>query len=183
MLVVGSGLMLFSFQLHHAAMNCTSLHCGPPLWYQFPVCAEAPFGFVFYFAVKVFNLAVGAPCNVLVAWHVSSKRSDASTSDVFIANLALLDAFFCLTTPVDIVNRTLLDDARVWYFQRFAYGAKDLAPLFLVSFRSTLSKCARSFTKGSNATKPTCVCVWTSLWLRAVRKYAQQLPVWRRCCF
>ncbi|XP_055366906.1 proteinase-activated receptor 3-like isoform X2 [Betta splendens] len=115
-------------------MNCTAVggHCGPPLWYQFPVCAEAPFGFVFYFAVKVFNLAVGTPCNVLVMWHISSKKSDASTSDAFIFNLALLDAFFCLTTPLDLVNRMLLEDSHLWYFQRFAYGMKDLAPLFLV---------------------------------------------------
>ncbi|XP_026215394.1 G-protein coupled receptor 4-like [Anabas testudineus] len=115
-------------------MNCTTPGgpCGPPLWYQFPVCAAAPFGFVFYFGVKVFNLAVGTPCNVLVMWHITTKKTDASTSDIFICNLAILDAFFCLTTPVDIVNRVLLDDSRVWYFQRFAYGIKDLAPLFLV---------------------------------------------------
>ncbi|KAM7394634.1 hypothetical protein PAMP_021422 [Pampus punctatissimus] len=105
---------------------------GPPPWYQFPVCAVAPYGFIFYFGVKVFNLAVGTPCNALVIWQIISRKSDASTSDIFIFNLAVLDAYFCLMTPVEMVNRLLLDDSRVWYFQRFAYGLKDVAPLFLV---------------------------------------------------
>ncbi|KAM3623343.1 uncharacterized protein V6R79_009977 [Siganus canaliculatus] len=105
---------------------------GPPPWYQFAACAVAPYGFIFYFGVKVFNLAVGAPCNFLVIWQIASNKRDASTSDIFIFNLAVLDAYFCLMTPVDMVNRLLLDDRRVWYAQRFAYGIKDVAPLFLV---------------------------------------------------
>ncbi|KAM9363769.1 G-protein coupled receptor 4-like [Symphorus nematophorus] len=105
---------------------------GPPPWYQFPVCAVAPYGFIFYFGVKVFNLAVGTPCNVLVIWQIASKKSDASTSDIFIFNLAILDAYFCLMTPIEMVNRLLLDDGQIWYAQRFAYGIKDVAPLFLV---------------------------------------------------
>ncbi|XP_038568722.1 G-protein coupled receptor 4 [Micropterus salmoides] len=105
---------------------------GPPPWYQFPVCAVAPYSFIFYFGVKVFNLAVGTPCNILVIWQIITKKSDASTSDIFIFNLAILDAYFCLMTPIELVNRLLLDDSRVWYSQRLAYGIKDMAPLFLV---------------------------------------------------
>lgn len=105
---------------------------GPPPWYQFAVCAVAPYGFIFYFGVKVFNLAVGTPCNVLVMWQIVSKKSDASTSDIFIFNLAVLDAYFCLMTPVEMANRLLLGDSRIWFAQRFAYGIKDVAPLFLV---------------------------------------------------
>ncbi|XP_039668110.1 G-protein coupled receptor 4 [Perca fluviatilis] len=105
---------------------------GPPPWYQFPECAVSPYGFIFYFGVKVFNLAVGTPCNILVIWQIATRKSDASTSDIFIFNLAILDAYFCVMTPVDMVNRLLLDDSRIWYFQRFAYGIKDTAPLFLV---------------------------------------------------
>ncbi|XP_056265947.1 somatostatin receptor type 5 [Pseudoliparis swirei] len=114
------------------AANATAGPAGPPPWYQFPVCAAAPWAFVFYFGVKVLNLAVGAPGNALVIWRIGSGRSDATTSDVFILNLAVLDGFFCLMTPVDMGNRLLLDDQRVWYLQRFSYGLKDLAPLFLV---------------------------------------------------
>ncbi|KAK2918634.1 G-protein coupled receptor 4-like [Channa argus] len=114
-------------------MNCTTAHyCGPPLWYEFPESATVPYGFIFYFGVKVLNLVVGTPCNVLVMWKIATKKSDASTSDIFIFNLAILDAYFCLMTPVDIVNRTLLGDSGIWYFQRFGYGLKDLAPLFLM---------------------------------------------------
>uniref|UniRef100_UPI0037E7BD65 G-protein coupled receptor 4 n=1 Tax=Semicossyphus pulcher TaxID=241346 RepID=UPI0037E7BD65 len=105
---------------------------GPPPWYQFPVCAVAPYGFFFYFGVKVFNLAVGTPCNILVIWQIATRKSDACTSDIFIFNLAILDAYFCLMTPIEMTNRLLLDDSRIWYSQRFAYGIKDVAPLFLV---------------------------------------------------
>ncbi|KAI9529071.1 hypothetical protein NQZ68_013378 [Dissostichus eleginoides] len=105
---------------------------GPPPWFQFSVCSVAPYGFIFYFGVKVFNLLVGTPCNVLVLWQIASRKNDACTSDIFIFNLAVMDAFFCLMTPIEMVNRLLLDDQRIWYFQRFAYGIKDVAPLFLV---------------------------------------------------
>lgn len=111
-----------------------------PLWYQYPLCAGAPYGFIFYYGVKMFNLVVGAPCNFLVIWQIATKKSDTSTSDVFIFNLAVLDAYFCLMTPVEMVNHLLLDDSRIWYFQRFAYGLKDLAVLFLVRLIFTLQK-------------------------------------------
>lgn len=114
----------------------TSTVHGPPPWYQFPVCVVAPYGFIFYFGVKVFNLAVGTPSNILVIWQIARKKTDASTSDVFILNLAILDAYFCLMTPIEMVNRLLLNDSRIWYSQRFAYGIKDVAPLFLVSLCS-----------------------------------------------
>ncbi|XP_053711291.1 P2Y purinoceptor 1-like [Synchiropus splendidus] len=116
--------------MSNSALNLTL--CSTLLWYQFPECAVAPYGFVFYFAVKVFNLVVGTPCNVLVLWQILSRKSDATTSNIFIFNLALLDTYFCLMTPVDMVNRLLLNDRRVWFLQRFAYGIKDVALLFLV---------------------------------------------------
>lgn len=116
----------------------TGLHL--PLWYQYPLCAEAPYGFIFYYGVKMFNLVVGAPCNFLVIWQIATKKNDTSTSDIFIFNLAVLDAYFCLMAPVEIVNHLLLDDSRIWYFQRFAYGVKDLAVLFLVSSAFTVLK-------------------------------------------
>ncbi|KAM6972410.1 uncharacterized protein FYW47_004551 [Aplochiton taeniatus] len=104
----------------------------PPPWYQYEDCARAPYAFVFYFAVKVINLAIGFPCNALVIWQVVGKKSESSTSDIFILNLAVLDAYFCLMGPIDMVNRMVLDDEEIWIFQRFAYGVKDTAPLFLV---------------------------------------------------
>ncbi|TNN33852.1 hypothetical protein EYF80_055987 [Liparis tanakae] len=123
-----------STTMFNATANATATGpAGPPPWYQFPACAAAPWAFVFYFGVKVFNLAVGAPGNALVLWRIGRGRGDAATSDVFVLNLAALDGFFCLMTPVDMGNRLLLDDPRVWYLQRFSYGLKDLAPLFLVS--------------------------------------------------
>ncbi|KAF6720132.1 G-protein coupled receptor 4 [Oryzias melastigma] len=111
--------------------NSTNLKAPLP-WFEHPECAVAPYGFVFYFGVKVFNFAMGAPCNILVIWQITTRKNDASTSDIFILNLALLDAYFSLMTPLDMVNRLVLHDNRIFYFIRFAYGMKDVGPLFLV---------------------------------------------------
>ncbi|CAL8329822.1 unnamed protein product [Merluccius merluccius] len=105
---------------------------GPPLWYEFEACAVAPYSFIFYYGVKVLNLFVGAPCNFLVMWQIASKKSDATTSDTFFFNLAILDAYFCLMTPIELANRLFLGHPKIWHFQRFAYGVKDFAPVFLV---------------------------------------------------
>ncbi|KAK2918637.1 P2Y purinoceptor 1-like [Channa argus] len=115
-------------------MNCTSPsgRCGQRPWYELPECAVAPYAFVFYFVVKILNFWVGTPCNILVLWQIASRKRDASTSDIFFFNLAILDVYFCLMTPLEVTNRLLLDDNGVWYFQRFAYGIKDVAPLFLM---------------------------------------------------
>ncbi|CAL1600721.1 unnamed protein product [Knipowitschia caucasica] len=102
------------------------------LWYLYPVCAASPYAFVFYYGAKVLNLVVGTPCNVLVVWHIVSRKSDSSTSDVFILNLAILDTYFCLMTPIDLVNRLVIGSGHIWYFLRFSYGVKDSAPLFLM---------------------------------------------------
>ncbi|XP_016364932.1 G-protein coupled receptor 4 [Sinocyclocheilus rhinocerous] len=102
-----------------------------PLWYQYEVCVEAPHWFIFYFGVKVLNLVAGVPLNALVLWQILRKKSEGSTSDVFIFNLSILDAYFGLMTPVDMVNRLYFNNASVWYSQRFAYGLKDVTPLFL----------------------------------------------------
>lgn len=111
--------------------NITPPGWHQPLWYQYDKCAVAPYAFVFYYTVKVFNLALGFPTNILVMWHITTRKSEGSTSDVFIFNLAALDGFFCLMTPVELLNRLYLDHWGVWYLQRFAYGMKDMAPLFL----------------------------------------------------
>ncbi|XP_056607555.1 P2Y purinoceptor 1-like isoform X2 [Triplophysa dalaica] len=64
-------------------------------------------------------------------YEIMKKKSEGSTSDIFIFNLSILDAYFCLMTPVDMVNRLYLNNENVWHFQHFAYGLKDMAPLFL----------------------------------------------------
>lgn len=115
-----------------AYANSTA-HNGLPPWYGFEACAVAPYSFIFYHGVKVLNLLVGTPCNFLVMWQIASKKSDATTSDTFFFNLAILDAYFCLMTPVELANRLFLGHPKIWKFQRFAYGVKDFAPVFLVS--------------------------------------------------
>ncbi|XP_035262713.1 P2Y purinoceptor 1-like [Anguilla anguilla] len=112
-------------------LNHPSADSDLPLWYQYDECKEKPGGFVFYYLVKVINMAVGFPANIMVMWQVATKKSDSSTSDIFIFNLAIVDAYFCLMTPIELLNRLLLNDKLTWYFQRFAYGIKDTTPLFL----------------------------------------------------
>ncbi|XP_061882098.1 P2Y purinoceptor 1 [Entelurus aequoreus] len=117
--------------MFNSTLNFTSTR-GPPLWYQYEVCAVAPYGFIFYYGVKVFNLVVGTPCNGLVIWQIATRKRDASTSDIFILNLALLDAYFCLMMPTELLNSLLLDNTSIKYVQRFAYGVKDTGVFFLV---------------------------------------------------
>ena len=121
-------------------MNITIINSNLPLnssgsgimpWYHFDECKEAPGGYVFYYLVKVFNLAVGFPSNIMVMWQVARKKSDSSTSDIFIFNLAMADAYFGLMTPIELINSLVFNDKHVWYLQRFAYGIKDTTPLFL----------------------------------------------------
>ncbi|XP_062322133.1 G-protein coupled receptor 35 [Osmerus eperlanus] len=117
------------------SLNSTTLDTSGvrPLWYQLDICEPSPYAFVFYYSVKVINLVIGTPLNVMVMWQIArTKKSDSSTSDIFIINLAILDAYFCLMSPIDMVNRMVLASDGVWFFQRFAYGVKDTAPLFLV---------------------------------------------------
>ncbi|XP_036378241.1 P2Y purinoceptor 1-like [Megalops cyprinoides] len=112
-------------------LNHTTSSSGRPLWYQYDYCKDVAGGFFFYYAVKLFNLVVGFPANALVMWQVMRKKTDSSTSDIFIFNLAIFDAYFCLMTPIELVNRLILNDSGIGYFQRFAYGIKDVSPLFL----------------------------------------------------
>ncbi|XP_064181211.1 somatostatin receptor type 2-like [Anguilla rostrata] len=112
-------------------LNHPSSGSGPLPWYEFDLCKDTPHAFVFCYLIKVFNLVVGFPANIMVMWQVARKKSDSSTSDIFIFNLAIIDAYFCLMTPIELLNRLLLSDKHIWYFQRFAYGIKDTTPLFL----------------------------------------------------
>ncbi|XP_056100984.1 P2Y purinoceptor 1-like [Rhinichthys klamathensis goyatoka] len=112
-------------------LNSTASGWRRPLWYQYDSCAVAPHWFILYFSVKVLNLVAGFPMNALVMWQILKKKSEGSTSDIFIFNLSVLDAYFGLMTPVDMVNRLYLNNPKIWYSQRFAYGLKDVTPLFL----------------------------------------------------
>ncbi|XP_076871873.1 G-protein coupled receptor 4-like [Brachyhypopomus gauderio] len=114
-----------------SVLNATATGWRHLVWYQLDECAVAPYGFIFYFGVKVFNLFVGFPTNVLVMWQIARRTTEGTTSDVFIFNLAILDALFSLMTPIDLINSMYLNDAGVWYAQRFAFGLKDMAVLFL----------------------------------------------------
>ncbi|XP_061086507.1 proteinase-activated receptor 3-like [Conger conger] len=115
----------------NSSLPLNSSGSGSPLWYQYEACKDVTGGYVFCYLVKVFNLAFGVPANIMVMWQVARKKSDSSTSDIFIFNLAIIDTYFCLMTPIELVNRLVLNDGNIWYFQRFAYGMKDTTPLFL----------------------------------------------------
>ncbi|XP_026989312.1 hydroxycarboxylic acid receptor 2-like [Tachysurus fulvidraco] len=126
-----SGLNTVEMSNFSLPPNVTDLGWRQPLWYHYEQCAEAPYAFLFYFIVKVFNLALGFPANTLVMWRIARCKSEGSTSDVFIFNLAAQDTFFCLMTPIELTNRLYLDHWGIWHLQHFAYGVKDTTPLFL----------------------------------------------------
>ncbi|XP_016405132.1 uncharacterized protein LOC107737991 [Sinocyclocheilus rhinocerous] len=79
-----------------------------PLWYQYEVCAEAPHWFIFYFGVKVLNLVAGFPMNALVLWQILRKKSEGSTSDIFIFNLSILDAYFGVMNVNEVYSGVIL---------------------------------------------------------------------------
>ncbi|XP_070408923.1 proteinase-activated receptor 3 [Nothobranchius furzeri] len=138
---------------------------GRLLWYLYPECASAPYCFAFYYGAKVFNLFLGTPCNILVIWQIATKKTNSSTSDIFFFNLALIDAFFCLMTPIDLLNRMVYDNKFIWYIQRLAYGLKDLSPFFLVCicldrYMAVVHPVLYSGYRDKNARVVVCVVVW-----------------------
>ncbi|XP_016109847.1 uncharacterized protein [Sinocyclocheilus grahami] len=116
-LCIEQAVARFIIMANTSALSLNSSISGwrRPLWYQYEVCAEAPHWFIFYFGVKVLNLVAGVPLNTLVLWQILRKKSEGSTSDVFIFNLSILDAYFGLMTPVDMVNRLYFNNPSVWY--------------------------------------------------------------------
>ncbi|XP_066559066.1 hydroxycarboxylic acid receptor 2-like [Amia ocellicauda] len=101
-------------------------------WTPFLGCEEMLAGILFGLAIQIINVLLGIPANMMVLWLLVRNTGESSTSDIFIFNLALLDGFFGILVPLDMVNVFFLNDKQVWGAQMFAYGVKDMGgPLFL----------------------------------------------------
>ncbi|XP_026778133.1 G-protein coupled receptor 4 [Pangasianodon hypophthalmus] len=97
----------------------------------YELCSHKPEIILFYLGMQFINMFMGIPANLMVLWLIHRNRSDSSTSDIFIWHLAVLDTFFCLIPPLELVNLLYLTASSTWYVLRFFYGIKDSSPLFL----------------------------------------------------
>ncbi|XP_015196179.1 proteinase-activated receptor 3-like [Lepisosteus oculatus] len=109
--------------------NTPNATVQPPSFFE--ECKVIPAGPMIYVSAQAINIVLGLPANLMVLWLLRRTKADFTTSDIFILNLAILDTFFCLMSPVDLLNRLLLNHATVWQVQSVAYGIKDGSPLLL----------------------------------------------------
>ncbi|KAK6471036.1 proteinase-activated receptor 3-like [Huso huso] len=65
-------------------------------------CSDNPAVFAFLMALQVLTAILGLPANVTVLWILLRKQTAISSSEVFVLNLAVIDALFCLNAPLDI---------------------------------------------------------------------------------
>ncbi|MGH0150626.1 UNVERIFIED_CONTAM: hypothetical protein FKN15_018087 [Acipenser sinensis] len=71
-------------------------------------CFQNLAGAAFFAGMELLTAAVGFPANVMVLWVLLQRKNTISSSKVFILNLAAMDAFVCLNTPLDIYNSLIL---------------------------------------------------------------------------
>ncbi|XP_061079276.1 G-protein coupled receptor 183-like [Conger conger] len=98
----------------------------------FDGCEEMIEGVLFDLAVQVFNVFLGLPANFMVLVILVRNRREASTSDIFIFLLAIMDAYFGIMVPFSFLNLYLWKSKEGWRAIKFMYGVKDTSgPLFL----------------------------------------------------
>ncbi|XP_069041556.1 C-X-C chemokine receptor type 2-like [Lepisosteus oculatus] len=101
-------------------------------WNAFGECEEWKAGILYSISVEILISVLGLPINVMVLQILLSNTSDSSTTDIFIFNLAVLDAFFSILVLLDFLNLFLFNKENIWYIQQFCYGLKDMGgPLLL----------------------------------------------------
>ncbi|XP_068609275.1 proteinase-activated receptor 3 [Brachionichthys hirsutus] len=110
----------------HRPLNATD---GGSLVYE--RCKDMPAVLIWYLGLQFINMFLGIPANLMVLWLIRKNKGDSSTSDIFILHLAVLDALFCLTPPLELASIVFLTTSSTWYVLRFFYGMKDSSPLFL----------------------------------------------------
>ncbi|XP_076869610.1 hydroxycarboxylic acid receptor 2 [Brachyhypopomus gauderio] len=115
-----------SLLLSHQPMNTSAADQN-----IFEMCKDLPEVLLFYLGLQFVNMFLGVPANLMVLWLIHKNKSDSSTSDIFIMHLAVLDTFFCLIPPLELINLVYLTTSSTWYVLRFFYGIKDSSPLFL----------------------------------------------------
>ncbi|XP_024918352.1 proteinase-activated receptor 3-like, partial [Cynoglossus semilaevis] len=94
-------------------------------------CRHMPTVLIWYLILQFINMFLGIPANLMVLWHIHKNRSDSSTIDIYILQLAVLDVFFCLIPPLELTNTVFLSTSSIQHILLFFYGMKDTSPLFL----------------------------------------------------
>ncbi|KAK6471564.1 chemokine XC receptor 1-like isoform X5 [Huso huso] len=95
-------------------------------------CRDNPAGFAFWSAIEILTAILGLPANVAVLWILLRKQITLSSSEVFIMNMAVMDALFCLNAPLDISNYYFLGNPIIYSVTHFVYHFNRIGgPLFL----------------------------------------------------
>ncbi|RXM92346.1 P2Y purinoceptor 8 [Acipenser ruthenus] len=95
-------------------------------------CFQNSAGAAFFAGMELLTAAVGFPANVMVLWVLLQRKNTISSSKVFILNLAAMDAFVCLNTPLDIYNSLILGNNIVFIVTYFIYFFNLIgSPMFL----------------------------------------------------
>ncbi|KAJ8263906.1 hypothetical protein GJAV_G00142940, partial [Gymnothorax javanicus] len=111
--------------------NHSSSGSSPQLSDTITQCTDHYAAFVYLFIERSINLVVGYPANIMVMWLVAREKSDSSTSNNFIFNLAIADAWFCIMSPICCFGFDILGIGYFTYVLHFTTGIKNGSPLFL----------------------------------------------------
>ncbi|MBN3306620.1 GP83A protein, partial [Amia calva] len=96
------------------------------------ICKDRIAGFMFFRIVESIIAIVGFPANLRTLQVLWGRVAASYTSDVFIGNLAVLDALFCLFTPVTFVHCFNLNNPTIFGAVNFFFMINEIgAPLFL----------------------------------------------------
>jgi len=77
-------------------------------------CRDMPWVIILYLGLQFINMTLGIPANLMVLWLIHSNKGVSATSDIFILQLAVIDVFFCLTPPLELVNIVYLTSSVPW---------------------------------------------------------------------
>ncbi|XP_041089996.1 hydroxycarboxylic acid receptor 2-like [Polyodon spathula] len=84
------------------------------------VCQRESADFAFQATVELLTMIVGFPANVMVLWVLLCRKSAVSSAEIFLLNLAVMDALVCLSAPLGTLN-SLLDDYSILRATQFQY--------------------------------------------------------------
>ncbi|XP_058872728.1 chemokine XC receptor 1-like isoform X1 [Acipenser ruthenus] len=95
-------------------------------------CKDNRAGLLFWAVLEALTAILGLPANVIVLWILLRKQTALSSSEVFIINLTVMDALFCLNAPVDLYNYYFLKNTIVYTVTDMMCNLNLIgAPLFL----------------------------------------------------
>uniref|UniRef100_W5NLA4 G-protein coupled receptors family 1 profile domain-containing protein n=1 Tax=Lepisosteus oculatus TaxID=7918 RepID=W5NLA4_LEPOC len=111
--------------LNSSTLNVTDTHCESTDLHRFPAM-------LWLKAAEVITAILGLPANAKVLWIILKNKADSSTSDIFTANLALMDILFCSMIALEILNTHFLNQPNISQGLYFFMGLSEIGgPFFL----------------------------------------------------